>query len=714
MKKFIASQAPQIILAALLTIFGFTFHYDNDVLYISAVALVLTVLFFLYFSLVKKVRKFGVFLYLPLLILVYFIFSAIVDFSGGRREFLEWIFEQAEDNSGFAAASMVIMTFFFSSAIYYMTNILFRSVFVFVVCLTPLALYGKTYVEVPVFWIILIMVSFLSVIILCRKKDREEPAKIYSTKGSKTAVLAFACTAAVAAALLPKPETTLFRSTFDRFAKQRFGLSASFNPSGLYNSSDKNTGLNSPSDKVLFYVDAEEPTYLRKQVFDIFNGVNWDAIGKDEYNLGHYPWKDDRSYLSSQLLYSIIDAAYKADSGSMPDNTEELLREKTRESIKELSVFPATGHSIPAVMSNVNTVDIKPTNGAVIYKNKKDEYFPDNDIPPYTSYTIQYYSAHGLQKLAEIMDIEEYSDLLLSMRKTADKVPSAFTEKQKNALDYLISEVNSAKKYRNDTENDYEGREKINELASQITSGLKTDFEKAKAIEQYFFNGEFTYDLTFVPKKNTPDYFIFESKRGICSDFATSMVLLAREAGLAARYTEGFTATDYSYQYERYTVKESNAHAFAEVFIPGNGWMIFEATIPEADKSSIFDSLNIGFAVFALVSVIFIAVLNFFGKKIKEIFFRMSLVFRKNKLSALYVHLTKISMNTFDLEESISAGDLKKLFMCYFGEDISYLTDSFENLVYGNISSDKDSYKKCFRIYIEASDKLIKYKKPNK
>lgn len=102
------------------------------------------------------------------------------------------------------------------------------------------------------------------------------------------------------------------------------------------------------------------------------------------------------------------------------------------------------------------------------------------------------------------------------------------------------------------------------------------------------------------------EYFLLESKEGYCTYFATGAVLAFRSAGIPARYVEGYAVedsvikegrdvleTDYLYREltknknpdRRINVKEvdvldSYAHAWAEVFIEGVGWIVVEVTPP--------------------------------------------------------------------------------------------------------------------------------------
>ncbi|MFC4766900.1 DUF4129 domain-containing transglutaminase family protein [Effusibacillus consociatus] len=128
---------------------------------------------------------------------------------------------------------------------------------------------------------------------------------------------------------------------------------------------------------------------------------------------------------------------------------------------------------------------------------------------------------------------------------------------------------------------------RIRELAFQIANGKATDYEKAKAIEEYL-RYNYKYEVEQVPfpgpNQDFVDQFLFESKQGYCDHFSSSMVVLARAAGLPARWVKGFTegesdsSFDSSNDKKKYIVRNRNAHSWAEVYIPGTGWLPFEPT----------------------------------------------------------------------------------------------------------------------------------------
>jgi uncharacterized membrane protein len=123
---------------------------------------------------------------------------------------------------------------------------------------------------------------------------------------------------------------------------------------------------------------------------------------------------------------------------------------------------------------------------------------------------------------------------------------------------------------------------RVKELAEDITKDYDTTYDKLKAIEAYLQT--YTYSLS---PANPPegqdfvDYFLFEGKEGYCTSYATAMAIMGRCIGVPMRYLEGFVAKfEHRDEDNMYPIKNSQAHAWAEAYIEGVGWIPFEATSP--------------------------------------------------------------------------------------------------------------------------------------
>lgn len=121
----------------------------------------------------------------------------------------------------------------------------------------------------------------------------------------------------------------------------------------------------------------------------------------------------------------------------------------------------------------------------------------------------------------------------------------------------------------------------IRSLAFEITKGLESDIEKAEAIERWVSQrARYNLNAKATPPNTDPvQHFLFESREGYCDLFASSFVLLAREAGLPARYMTGWLVSDILPDDQGWkTVRERDYHAWGEVYFEGYGWVSFDPT----------------------------------------------------------------------------------------------------------------------------------------
>ena len=139
-------------------------------------------------------------------------------------------------------------------------------------------------------------------------------------------------------------------------------------------------------------------------------------------------------------------------------------------------------------------------------------------------------------------------------------------------------------------------------LASQQTGFLQTDFEKALALETFFRTpGNFRYSTAIVPGHGATDLAAWlldpESdnyRTGYCEQFATSLAVMARVVGIPSRVVLGFgpgTELDDG----RIVVRDRNAHAWVELWLPTQGWVRFDPT-PRGDNPSTSEEIPFALA----------------------------------------------------------------------------------------------------------------------
>lgn len=126
--------------------------------------------------------------------------------------------------------------------------------------------------------------------------------------------------------------------------------------------------------------------------------------------------------------------------------------------------------------------------------------------------------------------------------------------------------------------------DRVAELAREVTAGATNDYEQAKALATFLSrDARFTYSTVAgvpPPDGDLVDFFLFdeeEGRSGYCQYYASAMVIMARSLGLPARVAVGFAPGERQAD-NTFLIREANAHAWAEVYFPGYGWQIFEAT----------------------------------------------------------------------------------------------------------------------------------------
>ncbi|MFQ5923658.1 MAG: transglutaminase domain-containing protein, partial [Anaerolineales bacterium] len=118
-------------------------------------------------------------------------------------------------------------------------------------------------------------------------------------------------------------------------------------------------------------------------------------------------------------------------------------------------------------------------------------------------------------------------------------------------------------------------------LGRDLTATSATPYDRALAIETYLRAIPYTLDVPEPPlDRDVVDYFLFDLQKGYCDYYASSMVVLARAAGLPARLVVGyFTGTPERTEGTiRYVVTEAEAHSWVEVYFPEIGWVEFDPT----------------------------------------------------------------------------------------------------------------------------------------
>lgn len=118
------------------------------------------------------------------------------------------------------------------------------------------------------------------------------------------------------------------------------------------------------------------------------------------------------------------------------------------------------------------------------------------------------------------------------------------------------------------------------------------------AVLEWFNQEEFFYSLETAPLgRHGADEFLFDLRVGYCEYYASAFVVLMRAAGIPARIVTGYQGGLWQPSDGYLLVRQSDAHAWAEVWLEGRGWTRVDPTaavspsrIEEGARSALSDS----------------------------------------------------------------------------------------------------------------------------
>jgi transglutaminase-like putative cysteine protease len=133
------------------------------------------------------------------------------------------------------------------------------------------------------------------------------------------------------------------------------------------------------------------------------------------------------------------------------------------------------------------------------------------------------------------------------------------------------------------------------QLALRLREGAAADLDFVRAVIEFFRTGGFQYSLT--PPKldlDSVDDFLFHTREGFCGHYASAFVALMRAGGVPARVVTGYQGGEWNPIGGYFLIRQSDAHAWAEVWIDGRGWRRVDPTAivaPERLRRGILDIL---------------------------------------------------------------------------------------------------------------------------
>lgn len=135
---------------------------------------------------------------------------------------------------------------------------------------------------------------------------------------------------------------------------------------------------------------------------------------------------------------------------------------------------------------------------------------------------------------------------------------------------------------------------RLRDLAASIAGSDLTESERLDRVVGFFQAGyRYSLDVGRFRTRDPVAEFVFEKKKGYCEYFATATALLLRLSGVPARYVTGYAVRSFQRSGSHYVVRDADAHAWAEAWVPGRGWVEADAT-PAGDYEAMHGGVDTG------------------------------------------------------------------------------------------------------------------------
>lgn len=593
-KKVLPFIFVQIICSALAYLYLKT--YVNIYCLLSAG---LTLVFFATLDFISKHKKLGFFVYAGIMAVIFAVIDFVMAFAPSRIEFIEWFMTGAatiETNAAYMLSLMLFFTFFISSAVYYFTHLIYRVSILTLLAMIPCAVFIKASQPVPTFYAAALAAVDV-MLYLYHYKTSGKAIPSHGKAAALTGYVDFAVAALLVALLIPKPQETPYYEKFEQFSSY-FSFSGSYGSiDGSYTEHSGNADLyNQMEKRDLFVVNVDTPEYYKVQVYDSYDSENrwWVSKTSAPSRMSRFGWQEQAEKRSLNKLAKAY-LEYLGQGGQLlPESFD-------RAAIEHFAAADETVHTAyvkPIDYPSVYLLAPERTIAASLYgrsdlksprRTDLGEIMTDTTVNysflrPNEEYSVDFYSKDEAYSSGYIesgfcdMSNEDFYSLLYDMAYNYDLGTENYDTVYAFLHEYNDEFFDMPTSF--DGFEQYDISEEMRSLAASITEGLTYDYEKAEAIESFFNDGSFSYDLGYraPTDEDTPEFFVNESKRGTCSDFATAFCLLAKAAGLNVHYVEGFNSGEIQTA-GVYSITTENAHAYPEVYIAGAGWTIYEPTV---------------------------------------------------------------------------------------------------------------------------------------
>ncbi len=188
----------------------------------------------------------------------------------------------------------------------------------------------------------------------------------------------------------------------------------------------------------------------------------------------------------------------------------------------------------------------------------------DIEVDPYQTLRSEYMMTPGTE--FEVLSVMPATD--------PDTLRAAPTEYPPNIVELYVDQMQA------------QAELELSDVVAEVTEGASTPYDKAEALRSFLSTTcVYTTRAPAIPYgEDAAVYFVETGRRGACTLFATSMAVMSRLAGIPARVATGFQTGEYNAETGEFVPLQRDAHAWAELYFPGTGWVPFDIAAEEEDQ----------------------------------------------------------------------------------------------------------------------------------
>lgn len=726
--------ADPVLLYTALVMMSIMYHYRPQLtLVYGLVSIAVTWLGIRLFDFMQKHHLIGFFAYIALFFL--FVQMTGLCMSQGYQNYpITWGLwfltpqDSVEYNAWYTLAVFLLFQLFMMSVIYYFTRVRYRIFMNFLIFIIPFAIYGKEFEKMPILLIILMAVGYVLLMVTFRELRDTEQVRVVSPKETWKSVAVYTVIFAVIATIIPKPQIEANRETLETLIDADALTDRMVEMLNVFRDTTggdqfRTTNTNTP----VYFSDAKEPLRLKTSTFTSydFKTDQWSASANDSYALRETA--PPITVPGNGLTAQAIQKAAELD----PDFKEKYGLEE----FCAMAIQPPRDHNVTIYCASQQGLfapvpqfaqELKRTSyaGRMSLIRTGLIQAQDGSIGRNDSFTFRYCGDNYFligenRQAAQLLMRDDYGDIV------------------SDAYDIISGELNNL--WRPDEELavyegtlgvayltfnmdgygamllDYGGSEKIEELAEELTGDLDNDYDKARKLEMYFYENGYTYDTEYRKSsgENAED-FIFDTKTGVCYEYATAMVLLARAAGIPARYCEGYnmqSQVQTEEGFSGYVATANDAHGFPELYIRGYGWMSFEPTLTdlvnESKNATTSGLARAGLILLAMALLALVLILIYPAVSHKFFLHRC----RKRTPGETARAVMKRICRLYGIRGEKTSHEAAEAVRKISGADITASAKLFDKLVYGGIDLDQTEKQQAVEDYIRAYEALNEARK---